>query len=83
MAFDSAVSEGTFSLVFQTLCMGLPLTNCQRKSLKEIQSGEFHKEWKQEAEDGFPTLTKLRNEEKQLPIEKIGIKILKELFDDQ
>ena len=57
--------------------------NEMRKSLKEIQSGEFHKEWKQETEDGFPTLTKLRNEEKQLPIEKIGIKILKELFDDQ
>ena len=48
--------------------------------LKEIQSGEFHKEWQKEVEDGFPTLSKLRKEEKQLPIEKIGQKILKELF---
>ncbi len=41
-----------------------------RKALKEIQSGSFHKEWKKEAEDGFPTLSKLRKEEKKLPIEK-------------
>ena len=54
--------------------------NEMRKALKEIQSGSFHKEWKKEAEDGFPTLSKLRKEEKYLPIEKIGNKILKELF---
>ena len=54
-----------------------------RKALKEIQSGSFHKEWKKEAEDGFPTLSKLRKEEKYLPIEKIGTKILKELFGEK
>ena len=55
--------------------------NEMRKALKEIQSGQFHKEWKQESEEGFPALSKLREEEKQLPIEKIGNKILKELVD--
>ena len=55
--------------------------NEMRKTLKEIQSGQFHKEWHKETEDGFPTLSKLRKEEKQLPIETIGQKILKELFD--
>ena len=54
--------------------------NEMRNVLKEIQSGQFHKEWQKEAEDGFPTLTKLREEEKQLPIEKIGNSILKDLF---
>ena len=54
--------------------------NEMRNVLKEIQSGQFHKEWQKEAEDGFPRLTKLREEEKQLPIEKIGNSILKELF---
>ena len=57
--------------------------NEMRKALKEIQSGEFHKEWQKEAEDGFPILSKLREEEKQLPIEQIGKNILKELFGDQ
>ena len=52
-----------------------------RKALKEIQSGQFHREWQKEAEAGFPTLSKLREEEKHLPIEKIGNIILKELFD--
>ena len=51
-----------------------------RKVLKEIQSGQFHEEWQKEAEAGFPTLSKLRKEEKHLPIEKIGTKILKDLF---
>jgi len=54
--------------------------NEMRKALKEIQSGQFHKEWQKEAEDGFPTLSKLREEEKNLPIQKIGNSILKDLF---
>ena len=52
-----------------------------RKALKEIQSGAFHKEWQKEAEDGFPTLSKLREEEKNLPIQKIANSILKDLFE--
>jgi ketol-acid reductoisomerase len=55
--------------------------NEMRKALKEIQSGQFHREWQKETEAGFPTLSKLREEEKHLPIEKIGNIILKELFD--
>ena len=51
--------------------------------LKEIQSGEFHKEWQKEAEDGFPTLSKLRKDEKKLPIEEVGQQILKELFENK
>ena len=39
-----------------------------RSALKEIQSGAFHKEWQKEAKDGFPTLSKLRKEEKKLPL---------------
>ena len=54
-----------------------------RNALKEIQSGEFHKEWMQETKDGFPTLTTLRKDEKKLPIEEIGQLILKELFENK
>ena len=57
------------------------MENKIRKALKEIQSGEFHKEWKKEAEAGFPTLSKLREEEKKLPIQKIGNSILKDLIE--
>ena len=54
-----------------------------RITLKEIQSGDFHKEWMKETEDGFPKLSKLREEEKKLPIEEIGQQILKELFENK
>ena len=55
--------------------------NEMRKTLKEIQSGTFHEEWQREAKQNFPNLSKLREEEKNLSIEKIGNQILKELFD--
>jgi ketol-acid reductoisomerase len=54
-----------------------------RNALKQIQSGEFHKEWMKESKDGLPTLTNLRKEEKKLPIEEIGQQILKELFENK
>ena len=54
-----------------------------RNVLKEIQSGQFHEEWQKEAEDGFPALSKLRKEEKKLPIEEVGQHILKELFKNK
>ena len=51
--------------------------------LKEIQSGEFHEEWQKETEEGLPTLSRLRKEEKELPIEEVGQQILKELFENK
>ena len=51
-----------------------------KKALKEIQSGEFYREWKNEHENGYPQLEKLRKEEKELPIEAIGQHMLKALF---
>ena len=54
-----------------------------RNVLKEIQSGEFHQEWQKEADNGFPTLSELRKEEKKLPIEEVGQQILKELFENK
>ncbi len=54
-----------------------------RNALKEIQSGAFHKEWMEETKNGFPTLSKLRKEEKKLPIEEVGQHILKKLFENK
>ena len=54
-----------------------------KKALKEIQSGEFYREWKNEHENGYPQLEKLRKEEKELPIEAIGQYMLKALFGDK
>ena len=54
-----------------------------KKALKEIQSGEFYREWKNEHENGYPQLEKLRKEEKELPIEAIGSYMLKTLFGDK
>ena len=56
--------------------------NEMRSILKEIQSGDFHNEWMKESAGDFPVLSKLRSEEKNIPIEKIGKLILKELYGD-
>lgn len=40
--------------------------------LKEVQSGEFAKEWIAENEKGQPELNKLREKTRQHPIEKVG-----------
>ena len=54
-----------------------------KNALEEIQSGEFHVEWKKEHDKGYPLLKKLRKEEKELPIEAISQYMLKELFGDK
>ena len=54
-----------------------------KKALKEIQSGEFHREWNKEHENKYPQLEKLRKEEKELPIEAIGQYMLKALFGNK
>ena len=54
--------------------------NEMRHILKEIQSGDFHKEWQKESENNFPMLTSLRKEEKQIAIEEIGQLLLKDIF---
>lgn len=48
-----------------------------RKILREIQTGEFAKEWALENSAGKPILNRLRNIEKELPIEKEGAKLRK------
>jgi ketol-acid reductoisomerase len=50
-----------------------------RKILAEIQSGEFAKEWINEYKNGLNQLTKLRSEEKSKQIEKIGLKLRKDI----
>ena len=54
-----------------------------KKALKEIKSGEFHREWNKEHENKYPQLEKLRKEEKELSIETIGQYMLKALFGDK
>ena len=43
-----------------------------KKILKEVQSGEFAKEWIDENNNGRPNYNKITEEEKDHPIEKIG-----------
>tara|TARA_Y100001970_G_C14222381_1_gene853449 strand:- start:126 stop:1124 length:999 start_codon:yes stop_codon:yes gene_type:complete len=47
------------------------LKDKMRNALDEIQSGEFHKEWKEEAERGYKELNRLRGELKKSPINDI------------
>lgn len=47
------------------------------KLLKDIQKGKHAKEWIQEKESGLPSLSQLRNSEKNHPIEKVGKEIRK------
>jgi len=51
-----------------------------KKTLKDIQSGKFAKEWVAEREAGMPTLNRLRKEGAKSRIEVVGRKIRK-MFD--
>jgi len=57
--------------------------NEMRIILKEIQNEQFHNEWILDSENGYPALNKLREEEKQIPIEEISKQLLKELFENK
>jgi ketol-acid reductoisomerase len=46
--------------------------NEMKKILKEVQDGTFAKEWIKENELGQPNLNKMREENKNHPIEKVG-----------
>jgi ketol-acid reductoisomerase len=46
-----------------------------KKILNEIQNGKFAKEWIDENKNGQPIMTKLREENRNHPIEKIGSKL--------
>ncbi len=46
-----------------------------KEILKEIQNGKFAEEWIKESNLGQPYLNKLREEDKQHPIEKVGAKL--------
>ena len=51
--------------------------NEMKKILKEVQDGSFAKEWIKENNDGQPKLNKLRDENKNHPIEKVGSELRK------
>jgi ketol-acid reductoisomerase len=46
-----------------------------RQMLKEIQSGEFAKKWIAENENGLPNFKKLREQDRNHPIEVVGAKL--------
>lgn len=46
-----------------------------RKILKDVQDGSFAKEWLQEYTDGMPNMEKLRQENREHEIEKVGAKL--------
>ena len=46
-----------------------------RQMLKEIQSGEFAKKWIDENENGLPNFKKLREQDRNHPIEVVGSKL--------
>ena len=51
--------------------------NEMKKILKEVQDGSFAKEWIKENDNGQPMLNKLREENKNHPIEKVGNELRK------
>ncbi|MFZ6033086.1 MAG: ketol-acid reductoisomerase [Melioribacter sp.] len=46
-----------------------------KEILNEIQTGKFAEEWIEENKNGQPTLNKLRKENQEHPIEKVGAKL--------
>lgn len=51
--------------------------NKMREILKEVQSGQFAKEWIAENESGQPNMKKLREDNQNHPIEKVGSELRK------
>jgi ketol-acid reductoisomerase len=51
------------------------IKNEMKKILYEIQSGKFAEEWLSECKNGLPLMTKLRKENREHPIEKVGSKL--------
>jgi len=51
--------------------------NEMKKILKEVQDGSFAEEWIKENNEGQPRLNKLREENKNHPIEKVGSELRK------
>jgi len=43
--------------------------------LKEIQSGKFADEWMAECKNGMPNMNKMRHDESELQIEKVGAEL--------
>lgn len=48
-----------------------------KRILRDIQSGDFAREWVEEAKKGIPTLRRMREEGKEHPIEKVGRELRK------
>ena len=46
-----------------------------RQMLKEIQSGKFAKKWIAENESGYPNFKKMREQDRNHPIEIVGAKL--------
>lgn len=51
-----------------------------KKMLEDVENGTFAEEWMNEYRKGLPTLKKMRNEEAQHPIERVG-KEIRALFE--
>lgn len=51
--------------------------NAMREALRRIQSGEFAREWIAENEQGCPTFKRLRAENADHPVEKVGAELRK------
>lgn len=49
--------------------------NEMKKILKDIQNGNFAREWIEENKNGLPLMKKLREENRNHPIEKVGSKL--------
>ena len=50
-----------------------------KSALQSIQSGDFHREWKEETKNGYKHLKKLRENQKQSPINDLTKKMLEAL----
>ena len=53
------------------------------QALDDIQSGDFHKEWMEEASNEYPKLSRLRQNEKDLLIEKVGKILLDKIYPNE
>ena len=63
--------------------MYVEFKNEMKSALAHIQSGEFHSQWKEETESGYPELSKMRLSQRDSPLNQITKKMLEILNNNK
>ena len=65
------------------MIIGEAVEKNMHQALDDIQSGAFHDEWMAESKQGYPNLSRLREDEKKMLIEEVGKVLMNKIYCDE